>query len=141
MLLYRSEAVLLAQGLGWRLRRIFLTYGLWLLLYLSILHMVNVVGWLTLLLTMVAVVLGILSYPNLKKGAADLTQTLGRYAFVIILFAVIGGANPADVARNQAARNAVKWMPNASIVRPARDSEIYRRRQMAKGADVTQTIY
>lgn len=140
MLLYRSEAVLLAQGFGWRLRRIFLTYGLWLFVYLTILHLASVIGWLMLVATMAAVILGILSYPSLKAGVSDITGTLGRYAFVIVAFALLGGANPADAARNQATRNALRWMPNSSIVRPARPSEEYRKRQMARDVKVTQTI-
>lgn len=140
MLLYRSEAILLAQGLGWRLRRIFLTYGLVLFVYLTILHLASVIGWPMLLATLSGVVVGALSYPSLKAGAADLTATVGRYAFVIVIFAVLGGANPSNAARNEAARNALRWMPHASIVRPARESEEYRKQRAARDVDVTQTI-
>lgn len=140
MLLYRSEPVLLAQGFGWRLQRIFLTYGLFLFLYLSVLHMASVIGWPALLIVATVVSLVILSYPSIKAGATDIAATTARYAFVIFIFAAIGGASPTDASRSQAARNALDWMPNASIVRAARPSEVYRKGKNPKNPDVTQTI-
>lgn len=140
LLLYRSEPVLLAQGLGWRLRRIFLTYGLFVSLYLTVLHLASVIGWVTLALAVTIVAFGILSYPSIKAGAADIAATTARYAFVIFIFAAIGGASPAEAGRGQTARNALNWMPNASIVRAARPYEVYRKGKRHKDIDVTQTI-
>lgn len=140
LLLYRSEAVLLAQGLGWRLDRIFLTYGLFVFVYLTTLHLASLVGWVMLGIAAIGFVLGVLSYPSLKAGVMDVAATAFRYGLVIVIFAVMGGGNPSNFSRHQTARNALDWMPNASIVRRAKASEVYRKRRAKTDLDVTQTI-